>query len=344
MIVKKKALVVEDEATTAIDLKDCLVEKGFEVAGIVASGEEAVKAAGTTRPDLILMDIRLQGKMNGIDAACEIKKTCDVPIIYVTAYSDDLSIFKATTSGPLGYLLKPFDDQELKIAIDIAMYQHRKEQELREKERTIRALVNAVPDALLLLDDHHRIIALNNSMEEELGNMGNDLVGTVIADLYPRAMSTLQARMIEDVFRSGQGVRFETQRSEQWIETSIHPVIEDDDRIARVVIQTRDITDRKFFEEKLKTEGIQQIERNMEQFQILNDQIRNPLQAIKGYVDLSDTPFRQQINEQITVINDLVTRLDEGWLESEKVRRFLFKHYLHESLDIPGRLQAGGCR
>ena len=79
----------------------------------------------------------------------------------------------------------------------------------------------------------------------------------------------------------------------------------------------------------MKQEGLSQIDRNMEQFQILNDQIRNPLQAIKGYVDLGDNPYRDQIAEQIRIVNDLVTQLDRGWIESEKVRSFLIRHYQH---------------
>jgi hypothetical protein len=80
-------------------------------------------------------------------------------------------------------------------------------------------------------------------------------------------------------------------------------------------------------EEELEQEGIVQIERNMEQFQILNDQIRNPLQVIKGYVSLGECPFKDKIDEQIRQIDDLVVRLDKGWLDSEKVRSYLFKHY-----------------
>ena len=99
--------------------------------------------------------------------------------------------------------------------------------------------------------------------------------------------------------------------------------------IARIAIQSHDITDWKAMEERMRTEGLARIEQNMEQFLILNDQIRNPLQVIEGYVELSDDRFKERIQEQIRLIDGLVTRLDQGWIESEKVRTFLIRHFRH---------------
>jgi 5,10-methylenetetrahydrofolate reductase len=111
----------------------------------------------------------------------------------------------------------------------------------------------------------------------------------------------------------------------------MYPVIDNRGIVDMVAIQSYDITEWKHFEEKLEKEGISQIERNMEQFQILNDQIRNPLQVIMGYVSLGNCQFKSNIEEQIQIIDSIVTRLDSGWLESEKVRSFLFRHYQHGS-------------
>jgi hypothetical protein len=102
-----------------------------------------------------------------------------------------------------------------------------------------------------------------------------------------------------------------------------------------ILLQYHDITDHKRFEEQLKKGGITQIEHNMEQFQILNDQIRNPLQAIMGYVNLDCAHYREHITEQISLIDTLVDRLDYGWVESEKVRRFLIRHYRYNPDNEP---------
>ncbi|NMB79410.1 MAG: hypothetical protein GYA23_10005, partial [Methanomicrobiales archaeon] len=110
-------------------------------------------------------------------------------------------------------------------------------------------------------------------------------------------------------------------------EVSLYPVPGNGRYGPRVFIQYHDISDHKLLEETLKNEGMERIARNMEQFQILNDQIRNPLQAITGYVCLDCIQYRERILEQVGYIDTLIDRLDRGWLESEKVRRFLLRHY-----------------
>jgi nitrogen-specific signal transduction histidine kinase len=127
----------------------------------------------------------------------------------------------------------------------------------------------------------------------------------------------------------------------EWFEVLLNPISELFLENVQVLVQYHDITDYKRFEEQLKKEGMSQIEQNMEQFQILNDQIRNPLQAIMGYVNLDCIKYRSHIITQIGVIDTLVDRLDHGWVESEKVRRFLLRHYRFEG-ESPAGSPAGG--
>ena len=119
-------MVGEDEWIIANDIKNCLVELGYMVTSIVATGEEAIDKAAQDDPDLILMDIMLKGDMNGIEAAkaiCEHKFT---PIIYLTAYDNQYLVEQAKQTRNSGYLLKPFKDRELHIAIDLALDKARK--------------------------------------------------------------------------------------------------------------------------------------------------------------------------------------------------------------------------
>ncbi|MDA8165519.1 MAG: response regulator [Desulfobacteraceae bacterium] len=124
---KRKILVVEDEWIIANDIKDALAEMGYRVTTIAASGDDALASVEEERPDLILMDIVLKGKMNGIETARAIRARHDIPVIYLTAYDNQFLVNQAKQTDSFGYLLKPFKNRELHIAIDMAL--HKKEQE-----------------------------------------------------------------------------------------------------------------------------------------------------------------------------------------------------------------------
>ena len=125
-----KILVVEDEGIVGSYLHRALQDMGHTIAGVTGSGEEAVRIALEQRPDLILMDIRLAGPTDGIDAARQILSRYDVPVIYTTAYADDATLNRAKITNPYAYLTKPIDEQQLRISIDFALYRHRMEREL----------------------------------------------------------------------------------------------------------------------------------------------------------------------------------------------------------------------
>lgn len=126
---RPRIMIVEDEWIIANDIKNCLVDLGYMVTAIVATGEEAVAGATGDRPDLILMDIMLRGEMNGIEAARQIRKKLRIPIIYLTAYDNQYLVEQAKQTENYGYLLKPFKDRELHIAIDLALHKAAKESE-----------------------------------------------------------------------------------------------------------------------------------------------------------------------------------------------------------------------
>ncbi|TNE48411.1 MAG: hybrid sensor histidine kinase/response regulator [Deltaproteobacteria bacterium] len=129
---KIRILIVEDEGLIALSTRKKLENLGYDVIDIVASGEEAIAEASETQPDLILMDIMLSGEIDGVTAAASILKKQSLPIIYLTAYSDKDTLLRAKETGPFGYLLKPFGEKELETTIEIALYKHRMEQELRQ--------------------------------------------------------------------------------------------------------------------------------------------------------------------------------------------------------------------
>lgn len=126
---RPKIMIVEDEWIIANDIKNCLIDLGYMVASIAATGAEAIEQAGQDAPDLILMDIMLKGEMNGIEAAKVILERYDIPVIYLTAYDNQYLVEQAKQTENYGYLLKPFKDRELHIAIDLALHKKRQTKE-----------------------------------------------------------------------------------------------------------------------------------------------------------------------------------------------------------------------
>ena len=133
---KTKILIVEDELIVSKDVESVLTGLGYNVVGVLASGEAAVEQADALQPDLILMDIKLKGEMTGIEAADLITEKMDVPVIFLTAYTDDSTIDKAKYTEPYGYIIKPFNEKELQTTIEMALYKHEKDLQVK-KERDL---------------------------------------------------------------------------------------------------------------------------------------------------------------------------------------------------------------
>ncbi|OGR08250.1 MAG: histidine kinase [Deltaproteobacteria bacterium RIFOXYD12_FULL_50_9] len=145
-------MIVEDDRIIAEDIRLAVLQAGYFVSDMVASGEDALLAITAHRPDLVLMDIFLKGEMDGITAAELIKKNCGIPFIYLTSHSDAQTIKRAKATGPFGYLIKPFVERELEVAIEMALYKHKMEQEreqliieLREALTRVKTLEGLLP-------------------------------------------------------------------------------------------------------------------------------------------------------------------------------------------------------
>lgn len=139
---KARIMIVEDEWTVAEEIKMVLQSFEYTVTSMSSSGEEAIQNAEKDKPDLVLMDIVLEGEMDGIQAANEIRSRFNIPIIYLTAYTDEKILERASITVPFGYIVKPFVNEDLKISIEIAMYKYRIE---KERMRLIEELQGALP-------------------------------------------------------------------------------------------------------------------------------------------------------------------------------------------------------
>ena len=156
-----RILVVEDESIVAFNLQQRLEQLGYDVPAIAVSGQESLELVDETMPDLVLMDIHIQGDMDGIDVASRLRETHAVPVIYLTAYSEDSTLERARQTSPYGYLLKPFSERELHATIQMAFERHRLESELQRNQRLLQQALDAANMGVMELDA--RSLQLNAS-------------------------------------------------------------------------------------------------------------------------------------------------------------------------------------
>lgn len=173
-------MIVEDEMIVSRNLEQRLEEAGFSVIAAASSGEEAIELCRSLTPDCILMDIKLSGSLDGVQTAAIIKKSKNIPVIYLTAFADDTILEKAKITDPFGYLLKPFDIRDLKKTIEIALYKHSLEIKLRHSEEKFRILFTSSPLGNVLFDETGRIADVNPAFIKMIGLSREQLVNNSI--------------------------------------------------------------------------------------------------------------------------------------------------------------------
>jgi two-component system, response regulator PdtaR len=187
-----KILVVEDERITAEDIKKSLEKAGYTVPAVVASGEDAVSFCEENKPDLVIMDIVLEGEIDGIEAAETIRNKFDIPVIYLTAYSDENTVERAKTShpsafilkDPFGFIHKPFEENELYTAIDIILYQTNEEKILRSHDELLISLLKSISDGVIATDSDKRIKFMNTAAEKLTGFEEEKSIGSKLFDVF----------------------------------------------------------------------------------------------------------------------------------------------------------------
>jgi signal transduction histidine kinase len=228
---KVQILVVEDENIIAMEIEERLKQLGYAVAAVVSTGEEAVEKATEVHPDLILMDIMLGGEVDGIAAAEQIKARLSVPVVYLTAYGDDKTLKRAKITEPFGYVLKPFEEGELQVAIELALYKHQTEKalqrahdelEIRVEQRTAE-LAKANEQLKLELAERHKVEAnlrvakqaaeasdkakseFLSTMSHELRTPMNAIIGfsEVLSDEIFGELNAKQKRYVGNILESG---------------------------------------------------------------------------------------------------------------------------------------------
>ncbi len=193
---KARIMVVEDEVLVCKDIASRLKQMDYEIVSTVGKGADAISQALETTPDLIMMDIHLRDDIDGIEAAETIHRRLDVPIIFCTAYSNDETLQRAKITAPYGYILKPFDNRELEINIEIALYKHRAERMLLETEGRLNTTITNVSEGVIGTDRSGRVAVMNPAAEA--------LTRTSAAEI--RGMSIRQLLELRDFDSRGHGI------------------------------------------------------------------------------------------------------------------------------------------
>lgn len=180
---QRSILIVEDEAVVAKDVENRLIANGYDVAGWVVSGEQAVTEVEASVPDLVLMDIHLKGVLDGIEAADRIREEHDVPVVFVTAFADDETLNRAKVAGPFGFIVKPISERDLHSTIEIALYKHQLDQTLRDQQAFLSAILTGVPCSIVVVGDDHRIKMVNRHFTDAFGEIAGEDVDVFVGDV-----------------------------------------------------------------------------------------------------------------------------------------------------------------
>ena len=250
---RKKILVVEDEFITASDIRAALEGMGFEVVGTEDTGEGALRAVQNHKPDVVLMDIILKEEMSGITAAGIIRQKYDIPVIYLTGQSDDATIKRALESEPFGYIIKPFNERNLKISITMALYKHTLDEKLKESEQITRDLLNATGDPMFMMDRDINVLVMNDAFLKTPPAAGKPpALQTLDTLMASGQVSPIFAGMIRDHFNDKKPFRFEEETGGAWFDHRITPLVNLRGEIVRCAVNTHDITDMKKNEQNLR--------------------------------------------------------------------------------------------
>ncbi len=192
----RSVLIVEDEQIVATELREILTSLGYRIVAVTSTGPEALAKTEETQPDLILMDIRIKGTMDGIETASKITNRWDIPIIYLTAHADQETLRRAKVTGPMGYVLKPFSERELLIAIEIAIYKHGMERQLREQKQRLAAMLDSIGDAVIATDAEGLVTLVNPA--------ASALTGFAEAEALGRDITTV-LNIVDEATRTNMG-------------------------------------------------------------------------------------------------------------------------------------------
>jgi PAS domain S-box-containing protein len=279
---KIRILVVEDERITAESIKISLESFGYIVTGLVSTGNRAIQKAEEDRPDLILMDVVLKGKMDGIEAATAIRDQFNIPVVYLTAYSDEKTLARAKLTEPFGYLTKPFESRLLKITVDMALYKHNLDKMIKDSEEKYHALFEHANDSIFIINPStRRFLDVNEIAARRLGYTRPEVLKLGIDDIETPMVKGQNEAISKEFKRKGSVIFEHTHRrkdgTEMPVEISRHVIEYGGQKVFQSIV--RDITERKKAEKNQA-----KLQKNLESLWGLAKLIKPDLKTLSDYV------------------------------------------------------------
>ncbi|HOW43268.1 MAG TPA: ATP-binding protein [Candidatus Omnitrophota bacterium] len=324
-----RLMIVEDEGIVRKDLAERLRGIGYDVVAAVATAAESLAKAEALKPDLVLMDIMLDGAMDGIDAAEQIFGRFNIPVMYLTAYADAETLQRAKLTGPYGYILKPFEEREIVSGIETALYKHKMENRIRESEEKYRTLVESLQQAIVTVDRNGVVLFLNNEGAKELGGKPADYIGKTMHEIFPQEYADNQLKWVQQVIDSDQGMTGESETivggRKRWYQTSIQPLKHHSGMITVALVVANDISERKQAEQALQ-EAYKKLQDTQQQLihsskmtamgQLaagISHELNQPLTGIRGFaqVALLDIEPQHKVRADLQKIVDQTERMEK---------------------------------
>ncbi|HUU27714.1 MAG TPA: ATP-binding protein [archaeon] len=326
-----RILVVEDEVIIATQLEERLRRMGYDVAGHSNSGEDAVKKALDLKPDIILMDIVMPGKLDGINAAERIKQELDIPVIFLTAFADDSLIDRAKRAEPLGYILKPYQENEIKAVIELSLYKIKLERELVSASLSLgrdhlAAALKIIEDGVMTTDRLGKVILLNKAAEELTGWKKEEAFGKNLPEVFcfkdeksgDPCINLAELIISESAFKSinNRGTLSTKDGRKRTLALSCLPISDKEKNIGAVIV-FRDITEIEKKEEKIITE------RKLESMGTLAEGIAHNFNNILTALLLNLDMAKTLVNSQDGVYERLIGAEKAGYRIKDLARKLL---------------------
>ena len=298
-------LVVEDERIIARDLAQTLGELGYQVSAVASSGEEAISAAERQPPDVALLDVRIKGKLDGIDLSAILKRRFAVPVVFLTAHADEATLARAKLTEPYGYVVKPVKTAELRSAIEVAVYRHAVEKRVRERERWFSTTLQSIADAVITVDDAARVTFMNRAAESWTGFTAEQAGGKLVRDLVGAGRDG-EETIVERVLREGRSLEAAEDlrlgaAGERLVTQSAAVVAEGGERLGAVLV-LREVSERRRLQAQLE------VANRMESLGTLAaglaHEVNNPLAIISGSADIVRLQLMQLERESGATFKD----------------------------------------
>ncbi len=252
-----KILIVEDEAIISEGLKYNLINSGYANVNTVQSGEECMSFLQENPTDLILMDVKLSGDMNGIQASLLIKAMYEIPVIFITSFSDWNLVNQLKKTEPYGYLVKPIDPFQLISNVDIALYRSRVDRQLADNRKTMEVLLNSSEDFICLMDRKGIIMEANEKLAVHFGKSRADIIGTSMYEFNAPESGRLR-KEVKQILKTCKNILYEESADIKTQEYRLFSILDKNDTVMKIAIFIRDITELRTMEkEYLNTVNIE---------------------------------------------------------------------------------------